>query len=88
MCCGNSRGSSVRGVPAMQGPRTTPSVARPAGLTFEYVGRTALAVSGPVTGRQYRFDRPGARLEVDPRDSASVGAIPVLKRVMASAARG
>ena len=85
MCCGNSRG---RGVPSVQGPRTLPALARPAGLTFEYVGRTALAVAGPATGRQYRFDRPGARLEVDPRDSASVGAIPVLRRVTASAARG
>jgi hypothetical protein len=86
MCCGNSRGRSLQGVSAMPAPRM-PAVARPAGLTFEYVGRTALAVTGPVTGRQYRFERPGSRLDVDPRDSASVGAIPVLKRVTASAGR-
>jgi len=81
MCCGNNRGRLGRGFPGPQAPRGVPGLARPVGLTFEYVGRTGLVVAGPVTGRQYRFDRPGARLEVDPRDSASVAAIPVLRRV-------
>jgi hypothetical protein len=64
-----------------------PGAGRPAGLTFEYTGKTALTVTGPATGRQYRFDRPGSRQEVDPRDSASVAAIPALRRIMASVTR-
>jgi len=81
MCCGRSRGQIGRGLPVVQASRPMAGAGRAAGLTFEYVGRTGLVVAGPVTGRQYRFDRPGSRLEVDPRDSASVGAIQTLRRV-------
>lgn len=60
--------------------RTRPAtaVARPAAppiarsstaiLQYQYVGRTGLTVVSPTTGRQYRFDRPGAVQSVDPRD--------------------
>ena len=48
---------------------------------FEYTGRTALTVAGPATRHTYYFDRPGARLAVDPRDSPSLAAIPVLRRL-------
>jgi hypothetical protein len=51
------------------------------GLTFEYLGRTGLTVKGSMTGRQYRFDKPGARVQVDPRDRPSILAIPLLKPV-------
>jgi hypothetical protein len=54
---------------------------RPPAATFEYVGRTGLTVTGAVTGRVYRFDQPGARIGVDPRDRASMAAVPVLKQV-------
>ena len=81
MCCGNNRTRMGRGLPGPQAPHGISGLARQASLTYEYVGRTGLVVVGPVTGRQYRFDRPGARLEVDPRDSASVAAIPVLRTV-------
>jgi len=87
MCCGSSRGRFGRGATSIQAPRTVPGVVRSTSLTFEYVGRTRLVVAGPVTGRQYRFDRPGFRLDVDPRDSASVAMIPVLRRVGPSAPR-
>lgn len=87
MCCGNSRGRLGQGVSGILAPRTIPGLSRPVGLAFEYVGKTRLVVTGPATGRQYRFDRPGSRLEVDPRDSASVAAVPMLRRVTPSAAR-
>ena len=58
-----------------------PQFARYPSTTFEYTGLTGLTVSGPVTGRQYRFDRPGSRLEVDPRDRPSIAAIPVLRQI-------
>jgi hypothetical protein len=78
MCCG--RGRLGQGFSGMQPPRTVPGLARPPGVTFEYVGRTRLIVTGPVTGRQYRFDRPGSQLEVDPRDSTSIARIPLLRK--------
>jgi hypothetical protein len=33
-----------------------------------------------VTGRHYRFARPGARLPVDERDAPSMAAVPNLRR--------
>ena len=88
MCCGKSR-AQFRGTPAAAQPSglaprlapALPSMLRNRALTFEYIGRTRLAVTGAVTGRQYRFDRSGARVEVDPRDRPSIAAIPVLRQV-------
>jgi hypothetical protein len=48
---------------------------------FEYVGRTALSVVGPATGKHYRFERPGARLEVDLRDRRAMAAVPNLRQL-------
>ena len=89
MCCGNRR-SQYRGTTiAPPPPRVAPNLAgapqsfappRP-GATFEYTGQTGLTVKGAVTGQSYRFDRPGARLAVDPRDRPSMAAIPVLRLV-------
>jgi len=45
-------------------------------FVFEYFGATGMTVIGPVTGRSYRFDRPGAKLAVDPRDAPGLGAVP------------
>jgi hypothetical protein len=49
---------------------------------FEYVGRTGLTVVGSGSGRRYRFDRPGARLEVDLKDRASLAGVPHLRQVV------
>jgi hypothetical protein len=51
---------------------------------FEYVGKTALTAIGPVSGRHYRFSHPGAIVEVDLRDSASLGAVPNLRKRLSS----
>jgi len=50
---------------------------------LEYIGRTALVLTGPVTGHRYRFEQPGARLPVDCRDEHSLRAVPVLRSVTA-----
>jgi hypothetical protein len=50
-------------------------------VVFEYIGRTALSAIGRGSGRQYRFDHPGARLTVDARDRASLDLLPMLKQV-------
>jgi hypothetical protein len=49
--------------------------------TFEYQGRTALTVVGPVTGQTYRFQAAGARLAVDLRDRPGLSAVPNLREV-------
>ncbi len=48
---------------------------------FQYLGKTGLTATGPITGRRYRFDGPGAVASVDERDAPSITAIPNLKRV-------
>jgi hypothetical protein len=72
MCCGNSRRISA-------GPR----LSRPArgDIMFAYVGRTALTVAGPSTGRVYRFTATGASLRVDARDAVALRKIPVLRAI-------
>ena len=47
-----------------------------ASVQFEYAGKTALNVVSPATGRRYLFDRPGARLAIDPRDQAYLRGVP------------
>jgi hypothetical protein len=51
------------------------------GPMFEYVGRTALTVVGPITGVRYRFDRTGSRMRVDLRDRQGLAQVPVLRLV-------
>ncbi len=62
-----------------QPPRSRPVASRM--LKYEYIGRTSLTVTSPVTNRRYLFDKPGAQLAVDARDRAIVAAIPVLKLI-------
>jgi hypothetical protein len=86
-CCGKMR--LAAGAPATiarQGPPAGLSPAQAQGprqsrVFFEYVGRTGLTVVGPVTGKRYRFDRPGARLEVDLKDRRSIAAVPHLRQI-------
>jgi len=58
--------------------RASAPAARP---VFEYVGETALTVVSPMTRKTYRFERPGAVLEVDMVDRAWIAFIPHLRRV-------
>lgn len=50
-------------------------------VAFEYTGRTSLIVTGPATGALYRFATPGARVQVDGRDSVALAAVRVLQRL-------
>ncbi|MFL6192972.1 MAG: hypothetical protein ACJ75H_02280 [Thermoanaerobaculia bacterium] len=52
-----------------------------AAIRFEYVGTTGLTVQGPVTGKRYRFDNPGAQSLIDPRDAPSMASVPQLRRI-------
>ena len=48
---------------------------------YEYTGETSMTVYGAVSQRVYRFGQPGARAQIDPRDAASLAALPDLRRV-------
>jgi hypothetical protein len=87
MCCGSSRAKIPTGAhrltralappPQPRGPTASP----PAKPVFEYAGATALTIVSPVTRKTYRFDKPGARLEVDPRDRSWVAFVPNVVRI-------
>jgi hypothetical protein len=51
------------------------------GVTFQYAGITGMTVMGPVSGRQYRFSHPGARVEVDPRDRVLLASLRQLRQL-------
>lgn len=82
MCCGRNRvRSRVNPIhTSVSQPRPAASGSM-AGPTFEYVGRTALTVFGPITGAPYRFQGPGSRLQVHSRDQRALLNVPVLKFV-------
>ena len=86
-CCGKKRRRFHKRVPNRQALEATentfprPRPAAQTGVYFEYVGKTALTVLGPISRKRYRFGRPGARLEVDGRDAPALIAVPKLRRV-------
>ena len=81
-CCGGNRAQFYR-----LSTDAVPSVAlgtravAPASVLFQYTGTTGLTVSGPITGRRYRFNGEGAQVEVDGRDAPSFAAVPRLQRL-------
>jgi hypothetical protein len=78
-CCGQARAPlETRPLPRREAPRAEPPF-RPPPVTFVYTGATRLVADGTVTRRRYRFDYPGAMVEVDGRDAASFAAIPNLR---------
>ncbi len=82
-CCGRQR-AALRTAPAGDGAPAIfpiPPVNQAVPADFEYTGATGLTVVGPLTGRRYRFDKPGARATVDGRDAFAMAHVPVLRRV-------
>jgi hypothetical protein len=87
MCCGNNRAafSQTRvSAPTGRAVQTPPAFAtrqRSNVAYFEYTGKTAITVRGPISGATYRFAAPGARVIVDLRDGKHLEAVPNLVRV-------
>ena len=85
-CCGNKRSSwaqaSVQPVSgpvyAQNGKKMWPDI------LFEYIGSTALSVTGTITGATYRFAGQGSVLVIDYRDAAGMMGIPVLRKQKAT----
>ena len=86
-CCGEKRRRFYGRAPAGAGARGAEGGVAPPGrrlrfsVQFRYVGATAMTVEGPASGRRYRFDRPGATLEVDLRDRLGLARVPGLQEV-------
>jgi hypothetical protein len=85
-CCGrqvtNFTAPAVSHRLPLSGASAPPTHMRHSQVYFEYSGQTGLTVTGPVSGRRYRFDGPGARLAVEPVDKPSLERVPNLRRVM------
>ncbi len=87
MCCGRNRiaVSQTRvSSPTSRAVQTSPAFAsrqRTSVAYFEYTGKTAMTVTGPVSGMTYRFATPGSRVAVDLRDQKRVAAVPGLVQV-------
>jgi hypothetical protein len=81
-CCGKSR--TARQIENSGDVNRVVVPARAIGYRyFEYVGKTALTVIGPVSGRRYGFTHPGDLLPVDERDGPSMAAVPNLRKAPA-----
>jgi hypothetical protein len=84
MCCGSSRALHAQPAaipPARAVVGTAPARSPNYVAYFEYTGKTAITVVGPVSGVRYRFPTTGARLAVDLRDRASLAAVRGLVQV-------
>lgn len=89
-CCGQKRSALVqRMIPVRQNisiPATNlrpgqPQIRlRPSVVAFQYTGTTTLTAVGPLSQRRYHFAGPGAVVEVDPRDRASLASVPNLRQ--------
>jgi hypothetical protein len=88
-CCGrsflpsssNPSSGRIHGLPDGPALVAGASAAAPSDPWMQYVGQSALTVTGPVTGRTYRFAAPGASLAVNRHDAASLLYVPTLKPV-------
>ena len=81
-CCGEKRGE-FHGRAPLGADRTSAAPGRRLrfSIRFRYLGATGMTVEGPASGKRYRFDRPGAEVEIDPRDRPGLAAVPNLREV-------
>lgn len=85
MCnCGNKRNefSSGQGI-AINNSQIIPQQRKKMwpDIYFQYTGKTALTVTGKITGKNYRFSKTGETGLIDYRDASGMMAIPVLKKI-------
>lgn len=79
-CCGNRySGQHARSI-ASGAPSYAP-VGASSDPVFEYVGASSLTITGPLSGRTYRFEGRGSRLPVNRHDAPSLLYIPNLRSI-------
>ena len=80
-CCGQKRTEWQMRTSQVDSalPRAARSLS--SGPVYQYVGPTSMPVIGRATGLRYSFMHRGARIAVDPRDTASLAAVPHLRLV-------
>jgi hypothetical protein len=78
-CCGQRRAMVGTGGLTAESPRHKRLGSNFA--LYEYVGSTAMTVTGSISGLKYRFGQPGAKVQVDRRDILSIVGLPNLRRV-------
>jgi hypothetical protein len=84
MCCGQGNAQSRAGLQPRRLAVPLASAANwsnPLTVWFEYFGRTGLTVLGRISGKHYRFERPGFQVEVDGRDAGFLATLPNLRQV-------
>ncbi len=81
-CCGGNKTVRTNGVIPRTALRTAPvQASMPRVVVFRNDGTNSILAFGRVTGRKYRFERPGAEVAVDPRDAPSMATIADLSEV-------
>ena len=88
-CCGKGR-EQLRNQPVAPQARANP-VQHPTTqlprrtyfttLHFEYLGEAPVTLESPNTGRRYRFEHKGARVEIDLRDRPWLASQPNLRQL-------
>lgn len=87
MCCGKKRAEVVQATPAQVAPKpeekisSQPLLENDPSVYFQYLGKTALTLIGPISRRHYRFANPGAIVKIDPLDRRALTAVTVLRQV-------
>jgi hypothetical protein len=88
MCnCGNKREGLIQQHSSVTGIISSDEyydAAKYKQVRFEYIGKTALTVTGSITGKRYRFSSPGEFLQVDLRDVSGLMSVPVLRKALDS----
>jgi hypothetical protein len=78
-CCGQGRGKvAINGKLSGPAQRTGPVSSA---VLYQYTGATGMTVIGPISGARYRFDQPGAKVQIDRRDISSMAGLPNLSRL-------
>lgn len=67
--------------PLRDGGATASEISQAMESSFEYTGEAALTVIGSVSGKRYRFGKPGARLLIDLLDASDMKRLPVLRKL-------
>ena len=90
-CCGQRRSALIRRITPIRQYSSVPATnlrpgqpqirLRPSVVAFQYTGTTTLTAVGPLSQRRYHFAGPGAVVEVDPRDRASLASVSNLQQV-------